>query len=139
MSESEPTAPIARRFRVALSFPGERRDYVRAVAEKLAEALGRDTVLYDEYLAAELARPDLDLYLGALYRDQSDLLVPFLCADYAGKKWCNLEWRQLRDIMFALEGDRVMPLRFDDTNIPGMLAIDGLFTLTVVPRRGWPN
>lgn len=114
-----------RRFRVALSFPGERRDYVRKVAEKLADALGREAVLYDEYLTPELARPDLDLYLGRLYRDDSDLLVPFLCADYGLKKWCNLEWRQLRDILFTLEGERIMPLRFYDAPIPGLLAIDG--------------
>jgi hypothetical protein len=121
---------IQRRFRVAFSFPGERRGYVRVVAEKLAAVLGRESVLYDEYLAAELARPDLDLYLGMLYREQSDLLVPFLCGDYNRKKWCNLEWRQLRDILFALEGDRIMPLRFDDTPIPGMLAIDGYVTIS---------
>lgn len=127
---SERTAIIQRRFRVALSFPGERREYVRAVADKLAAVLGRESVLYDEYLAAELARPDLDLYLGMLYREQSDLLVPFLCADYKRKKWCNLEWRQLRDILFALEGDRIMPLRFDDTAIPGMLAIDGYLAIS---------
>jgi hypothetical protein len=123
-------ATVQRRFRVALSFPGERRDYVQAVAVNLAAALGREHVLYDEYLTAELARPDLDLYLGKLYREESDLLVPFLCADYKRKKWCNLEWRQLRDILFALEGDRIMPLRFDDTPIPGMLAIDGYVTIS---------
>jgi tetratricopeptide (TPR) repeat protein len=122
-------ATMRRRFQVALSFPGERREYVRAVAEHLAAALGRENVLYDEYLTAELARPDLDMYLATLYREQSELLVPFLCADYKNKKWCNLEWRQMRAIMFALDGARIMPLRFDDTNIPGMLPIDGYLTI----------
>jgi ketosteroid isomerase-like protein len=37
---SEGTAIIQRRFRVALSFPGERRDYIRVVADKLAAVLG---------------------------------------------------------------------------------------------------
>ena len=64
-------AETHRRFRVGLSFPGEKRDYVRRVAESLAAALGRENVLYDEYLEAELARPDLDLYLGALYREET--------------------------------------------------------------------
>ena len=108
-----------------MSFPGEKRDYVRRVAESLAEELGRENVLYDKYLAAELARPNLDLYLGALYREDTQLLVPFLCADYQRKNWCGLEWRQIRDLLFQWEGKRIMPFRFDDTPIPGMLSIDG--------------
>ena len=100
-----------RRFRVGLSFPGEKRDYVRRVAESLTAALGRENILYDEYLEAELARPDLDLYLGALYREDTQLLVPFLCADYQQKKWCHLEWRQIRDLLFKLEDERIMPFR----------------------------
>ena len=98
-------AEIHRRFSVGLSFPGEKRDYVRRVAESLAEELGRENVLYDKYLAAELARPNLDLYLGALYREDTQLLVPFLCADYQRKNWCGLEWRQIRDLLFQWEGE----------------------------------
>ena len=67
-----------RRFRVGLSFPGEKRDYVRRVAESLAVTLGRENVLYDEYLEAELARPDLDLYLGAVASIYSSDLTPTL-------------------------------------------------------------
>jgi hypothetical protein len=114
-----------RRFRVGLSFPGEKRAYVRAVAEHLARELGEERVLYDEYLIAELARPDLDLYLGGLFRQQADLIVPFYCAEYDRKKWCNLEWRQMRDILFNLEGERIMPFRFDDAPVKGELSIDG--------------
>ena len=118
-------AETHRRFRVGLSFSGEKRDYVRRVADTLEAELGRENILYDEYLAAELARPDLDLYLGTLYREHTDLLVPFLCADYQRKNWCHLEWRQIRDILFQLEGERIMPFRFDDAPIPGMLSTDG--------------
>ena len=118
-------AETHRRFRVGLSFPGEKRDYVRRVAESLTAALGRENILYDEYLEAELARPDLDLYLGALYREDTQLLVPFLCADFQQKKWCHLEWRQIRDLLLELEDERIMPFRFDDALIPGMFSIDG--------------
>jgi hypothetical protein len=93
-----------KRFRVALSFPGEKRDFICQVADLVATAIGRERVLYDDYLTAELARPDLDVYLGQLYREQSELLVPFYCADYERKKWCKLEWRQMRDILFNIEG-----------------------------------
>ncbi len=115
----------ANRFRVALSFPGEKREFVRLVAESLTATLGQERVLYDEYLTAELARPDLDLYLGNLYRNESDLVVPFYCSEYATKQWCRLEWRQMRDILLNVEGHRIMPFRFDDAPIDGVLSLDG--------------
>jgi hypothetical protein len=51
-----------RRFRVALSFPGEHRERVETVAKALASKLGQDKVLYDKWHGAEFARPNLDLY-----------------------------------------------------------------------------
>jgi formylglycine-generating enzyme required for sulfatase activity len=114
-----------RRFAVALSFPGEKRNYVRQVANELASQLGESRVLYDHYLTAELARNDLDVYLSTLYREESELLVPFFCAEYEGKLWCQLEWRQMRAILFKAEQHRVMQFRFDDAQITGQLPIDG--------------
>jgi len=117
--------PSHRRFRVALSFPGTRRAFVEKVAETLAISLGRDAVFYDHYYQAELARPDLDLHLANIYRDDADLVVPFLCADYERSQWCKLEWRPMRDILKNLEPHRIMYFRFDTAPIPGMLSIDG--------------
>src|SRR5579862_4245988 len=114
-----------KRFRVALSFPGEKREFVGRVAAQLSTRLGKEQILYDEYLMAELARPDLDLYLASLYHNDSELLVPFYCADYEQKQWCKLEWRQMRDILFQMEGNRLMPFRFDDSPISGVLSVDG--------------
>lgn len=48
-----------KRFKVALSFTGERRDYISQVAELLAAELGKDKVFYDAWYKAELARPNL--------------------------------------------------------------------------------
>ena len=117
--------PDRKRFRVALSFPGERRPFVEAVARRLAERVGKDRVFYDADYQAELARPDLDTYLQAIYRDESELIAVFLDADYECKEWCGLEWRVLRDLIKRRQGLLVMPFRFDDTEIPGLLSIDG--------------
>lgn len=114
-----------KRFRVALSFPGEKRAFIQEVAAALAAVLGKERVLYDEYLTAELARPNLDVYLGDLYREHSELLVPFYCADYERKEWCGIEWRQMREIIKQNRGHQIMPFRFDDMPITGVLSIDG--------------
>jgi len=116
---------VDRRFRIALSFPGERRPFVSQVAGYLAAQLGGTAILYDTWYEAEFARPNLDTYLQALYHDQSDLIAVFLCADYERKEWCGLEWRALRDLIKRRRSESVMPLRLDDTEIPGLFSIDG--------------
>ncbi len=114
-----------RTFLVALSFPGEQRLFIAAVADALTSKLGKNPVFFDEYYEAELAQPDLDLLIGNIYEHQSKLLVPFFSADYARKKWCNLEWRRMRQILFSLAAERIMPFRFDDAPIEGFLPTDG--------------
>lgn len=113
------------RFKIALSFPGEHRDFVEQVATRLADRVGRDRVLYDKYYEAEFARPDLDTYLQRLYHDESELIAVFLCADYERKDWCGLEWRAIRDLIKRRQTSTVMPLRFDNTEIPGLFSTDG--------------
>lgn len=114
-----------KRFRVALSFPGERRPFVVEVANALAGKLGKDRVLYDRYYEAELARPNLDEHLQSLYHNESDLIAVFLCSEYDKKEWCGLEWRAIRDVIKCRRSDDVMPFRFDNTDIPGLFSIDG--------------
>ena len=112
-----------KRFRVALSFPGEYDDRVRAIAERLAVRFGQNRVLYDKFHDAEFARPDLDVYLPDLYRTQSDLIVVFLCPEYAKKRWCRLELRAVRQLIGSTDSSRIMYLSFGD---PGDLTEMGI-------------
>jgi len=128
--EAAVTPPGPLRFQVALSFPGEHRNRVRSVAEALASALGKDSVLYDEWYKAEFARPNLDVYLPNLYHKHSRLLVFFLCGDYAEKEWCGLEWRASRDLLKQKQDDRLMFLRLDRSDISGLYSIDGFLDIS---------
>ena len=121
----QPEGVLRRRFRVALSFPGEVRDRAQRLAELLEPALGRDRIFFDRWYAGELARPDMDLYMQNVYRTHTDLLVVMLCADYQRKEWCGLEWRVVRDLIKARESARIMFLRLDTVPIEGLLSIDG--------------
>jgi hypothetical protein len=102
----------SRRFDIALSFPGEHRPFVEQVASLLASAFGKDRVLYDKYYEAEFARMGLDVYLPNLYRTPSELIVLFLCPEYAAKRWCNLEWRHIRQLNATVDESRIMLLRY---------------------------
>jgi hypothetical protein len=118
-----------RRFRIALSYPGERRPFVEQVAEHLAAEVGRERVLYDKFHEAEFARIDLDVYLPRLYREQSDLIVLFLCPEYAAKRWCQLELRHIRQLIATVDASRIMLVSFGP---PGDLTDLGL-----VPGDGY--
>lgn len=112
-------------FKVAMSFPGEKRAYVEEVVTALRCTFEPDTIFYDYDYQAQLARPNLDILLQDIYRNRSELIVVFLCAEYAQKQWCGLEWRAIRDIIKDKDNDRVMFVRFDDAPVEGVLSIDG--------------
>lgn len=117
-----------KRFEIALTFPGEHRDSVDKVAEHLSAQVGRDRVLYDKYHEAEFARINLDVYLPRLYREESELVVVFLCPEYRQKRWCNLEWRHIRQLITTADEDRIMLTSFgspDDLSDIGILSGDG--------------
>jgi hypothetical protein len=79
-------APVEEmRFKVALSFPGEKRDYVKEVARELKKRLPKGSVFYDGDFTAQLARPNLDVLLQRIYGNNSDLVVVFLCSEYEKK------------------------------------------------------
>ena len=111
-------------FRVALSFPGEHRPYVKAISDELKKGLGPEELFYDDDFKAHLARPSAHLPLMKVYGDQSDLLVVFLCAEYQQKKWCGLEWRVVYELIMRRQEERIMLFRFDDTRIDGLLLMD---------------
>jgi hypothetical protein len=122
----------AKRFRVALSFPGEHRARVEKIAELLVSKLGREKILYDKWYEAEFARPGLGFYLPKLYHDESDLIAIFLCKEYNAKVWCGLEWRAVFDLITQKKYDQVMLLRADDidvSEIPGLYTGDGCFDM----------
>lgn len=116
-----------KRFQVALSFAGEFRSYVEAVAIELQRLLDPSAIFYDKFYVADLARPNLDTYLLRIYRDQSELIVVFLCESYAVKEWCGLEWRAVRDMIKTKQSADIMPFVFGDydMSIEGFLSIDG--------------
>lgn len=115
-----------KRFKVGLSFAGEEREFVREVSECLINELGENSVFYDDNYIHELSRLDLDVYLGNLYRNDCELLVPFFSLNYETKNWCNLEWRYMRDIIFnRKDKGSIMPFKFDEVDIEGLLSTDG--------------
>jgi len=118
-----------KRFRVAFSFAGEKRDFVAQVAALLAARFTEAAILYDKYHEAEFARRDLGFYLPELYRDKSDLVVVVVCRDYQQKEWCGLEWDAIFDLLKKWKNSEVMLCRFDHATVQGLYSTAGFVEL----------
>ncbi len=115
-----PGARPGRRWHVALSFAGAQRDYVGQVAEAL-KARGM-RCFYDADEQIELWGKYLAEELSAIYGEQAAAVVVFISADYAGRDWTRLERRAAFSRAVAEAGVYVLPARFDDTPLPGLLS-----------------
>lgn len=111
------------RFSVALSFPGEHREFVLEVAESLASSLTRERVFYDKWHEVKLLGSGGDLKLQSMY-ENADLVVPFFSEHYS-KPWCEMEWETIRGILLdRREDDAVIPVHLDSTKIPGWSTVN---------------
>lgn len=112
-------------FKVAVSFPGEKRKYVSRVVDVLRESLGKDKVFYDFDYQSQIARPNADTLLQKIYHKQSELIVIFLCKEYSQKEWCGLEWRSIKDLIKSKQDEKIMFVKFDNAEIDGIFSTDG--------------
>lgn len=122
-------ATSTRRFRIAFSFAGEKRDFVKQVADLLAGRFGQDNILYDKYHEAEFAVFDLGIKLPKLYGEQVDLIVPVLCPNYYAKRWTGGEWMHIYGLLKKGDGNRVMPSRLEYAKADGLSPASGFIEL----------
>ena len=125
----------ARRFRIALSFAGEKRDYIAKIAVLLATRFGEAKVLYDRFHEAEFARRDLGFYLPDLYHNASDLVVIVVCRNYESKEWCGLEWDAIFDLLKKRKSEEIMLCRFEHASPRGVYSTAGFLELDDLPAE----
>jgi WD40 repeat protein len=115
-----PDARPGSRWDVALSFAGAQRAYVERVAQAL-QAQGtrcfydadEQIDLWGKYLAEELP---------VIYGEQAAAVVVFVSAEYAARDWTRLERRAALNRAVRERQEYVLPARFDDTPLPGLLS-----------------
>ncbi|MBI3824188.1 MAG: TIR domain-containing protein [Planctomycetes bacterium] len=113
-----------RRFTVALSYAGEDRELVAQVAERLEKILGKEAVFFAPAYEHQLAKPRALQDLLKLYKDDSDLIVPFVSSKYAAKPWCQDEWNVIVALIHEQMAERIMPVRLDNCELPGLFTTD---------------
>jgi hypothetical protein len=114
-------------YDVALSFAGEDREYVEEVASIL-KSLGV-RVFYDKYEKVSLWGKNLYLHLQDVYAQRARYTVMFISKHYKGKLWTNHERESAQARAFSEKKEYILPARFDDTQIPGILSTVGYIDL----------
>ncbi len=109
----------SKQFEVALSFAGEDRAYVELVADELRDR--GVTIFYDRYQESDLWGKDLYTHLVDVYMTQAQYTLMFLSKHYLAKVWTNHERKAAQARAFEAAGEYILPARFDDTAIPGIL------------------
>jgi hypothetical protein len=105
-------------YNVALSFAGEDREYVEAVAV-LLKSYGVK-VFYDKFEETNLWGKNLFEYLNDVYKNKAKFTVMFISKHYKDKLWTNHERRSMQERAFIESSEYILPARFDDTEIPGL-------------------
>ena len=115
------------KFDIALSFAGEQREYVDQVANLLKQK-GIST-FYDSFEEANLWGKNLYDYLSDIYLNQARYTIMFISSDYSKKLWTNHERQSMQARAFQESSEYILPARFDDTEIPGVLPTIGYIGL----------
>jgi hypothetical protein len=114
-------------FEIALSFAGEDRPYVDQVANLLRSSGVK--VFYDIFEESSLWGKNLYDYLSDVYQNKALYTIMFISKHYAGKLWPTHERQAMQARAFQEHQEYVLPARFDDTQIPGVLPTVGYISL----------
>lgn len=110
-------------YDVTLSFAGENRSYVQQVAQILKNKGIK--VFYDEFEESNLWGKNLYTYLDDIYKNNARFCVMFLSKFYKEKLWTNHERESAQERAFKENREYILPVRFDNTEIPGIRSTVG--------------
>lgn len=107
------------KYDVALSFSGDDRPYVKEVANLLiANGI---KVFYDESEKESYWGKNLYIHLQRIYRDLARFTIIFISKSYSRRVWTNHEMQAAQARALSENKEYILPARFDDTPIPGLL------------------
>lgn len=114
-------------MRRCTSFAGEDRSQAEALATMLRDS--GVIVFYDEFEKEGLWGKDLFQHLASIYGSLAKYCVVLVSQHYLRKHWTKHELRQAQARSFQIDREYILPVRLDDTNLPGLAATIGYLDL----------
>jgi hypothetical protein len=105
-------------YDVAISFASEQRTEAEAIADYI-HSVGIK-VFYDKYEEASLWGKDLYVHLSDIYQKKARFCLMLVSAAYAEKAWTSHERKNAQARSLSQQAEYILPVRFDDTEIPGL-------------------
>jgi len=81
----------------------------------------RRSVFYDECQEARLWGKNLSTHLRDVYQHQVHFTIIIISNNYAAKLWTSHERESVQARAFEESHEYILPVRFDDTDVPGIL------------------
>jgi hypothetical protein len=78
-------------------------------------------VFYDRHETANMWGKDAYVYLREIYYEKALYTIMFISPHYAKKLWPNHERESAQARAFSEHSEYILPARFDDTPVPGLL------------------
>lgn len=127
----EETIDTRYEYDFVLSFAGEDRN---SGPEELKKLLEKEhvNVFYDKDNDAELWGQDLYQKFAKIYGEKSLFFIPFISKNYIEKVWCKHELSQAQARAFKSTTEYILPLRLDDTEVPGINKTTGYIDLRIL-------
>lgn len=115
------------KYDIAISFAGEERK----IAEKIAQELSKNSikVFFDDFEKEVLWGKNLYDHLSYIYGKSARYCVMLLSNHYAEKTWTNHERKIAQARAFREKYEYILPIRIDNTEIPGLLETVGYISL----------
>ncbi len=107
-----------KKYQVALSFAGAQREYALPLAKHLRDR--GVIVFYDEFEAANLLGKNLIEEFEGIYRE-AEYVVILVSEAYLNGMWTLVERQAAVYGKLEKRKDSIIPVRFDNTEIPGIL------------------
>lgn len=117
-----------KKFEIALSFAGEDRAYVDQVANLLRDSGVK--VFYDLFEEENLWGKNLYGYLTEIYMNKALYTIMFISDSYSKKLWTNHERQAMQARAFQENQEYILPVKFDETPIPGILLTTGYIDIS---------
>ena len=114
-------------YDVALSFAKEDEP----VARKLGELISTKNikVLYNEYEASQLGGGNFVTHIAELFRTKAQYCLLLVSKHYPLEKWTAAERTSAQQHALRDADEYILPIRLDDTNMPGMEEAKGYHDL----------
>jgi len=128
-------------YDIAFSLAHEQHEYVDDIYKNLKRISSSLNVFYyrDEIEEIKSWGKNQFNHLQKIYRDQSKHVIIFISKDYVIKRWARHEWRAVQEAILDRDEEYLLPVRFDDTDLPGLPSTIGYIDISQKTPEDFAN